>query len=178
MQMNTSRYRLPWVSALALLSLILTFMAVPPAYGQVDLLRFEFHGTFSDIGGNECLPPEQIGTVTGTVTVDAQEIATHSGSHFRSTDHLDYRVDFPNGSYALGSSVEHEEFNFIGRNSQIIDTLAIREPRTIYAADGQLIGRVMIHFLFHVVFRDTKGNDQPDPGEMTVSIEDFRFTCY
>jgi hypothetical protein len=176
--MNISRYRVVSVTTLLMLGLVLQFVAVPPAHGQVTIVRLEFHDTFTDIGGNECLPPEVIGVVAGTVTVTGQELETKSGFHFRATDTLDYRVDFSDGSYALGTAVEHEEINFNMHISLIVDTLAIHESRILYAADGQPIGRVMIHFLSHVTYRDVNDNFQPDPDELTATIEDFRFKCH
>lgn len=170
------------------LAVMLAVVTACPAYaktmlvvdedGQAIVVRFEFQESVSDTGGNECLPSEPIGTITGTVTGAGQIVDTNRGFHERLTSTLDYRVDFPDGSYVLGTAVEHGVFYVNFRNSQTTHTGVVHEPRSLYAADGQPIGRVMIHFLNHLTYRDVNGNGQPDPGEITASIEDFQFKCY
>jgi hypothetical protein len=177
--MNRSPYRALSAAALAMLALIVgTFVAARPASGQADVGRFAFQHTFADSGGNECLPPELSGAVRGTVTGRGQFVATASGYHERLTTNLAYRIDFPDGSYALGTAVERGLSNVNPRNSRITAHVTVREPRTLYAADGQPIGRVMIHYLVHLTYSDVNGDGQPDPGEITASVESFRLACY
>jgi len=70
-----------------------------------------------------------------------------------------------------------EHFTFIATPPQTISTSVIQELRTIYSADGQLVGKVFIHALSHVTFRDANGNSAPDPGEITANVDRFFFTC-
>ena len=163
-----------------LLSLVVfAFVAVHPAYGQATVVRFEFQNPLSGSTAlPECLPPELIGTVTGTETTVGQFTDTTPGFHVHGTDTLDYQVDFPDGRYVLGTAVEHFDFNVNFQSGQTTNTVAIQEPRTIYAADGQPIGKVMIHALSHITFSDANGNGQPDPGEITANIDHFMFICH
>ncbi len=163
-----------------LLSLVaFSFVAVHPAYGQATVVRFEFQTPLSGSTAlPECLPPELIGTVTGTETTVGQFTDTTTGFHVHGTDTLDYQVDFSGGRYVLSTAVEHFDFNVNLHSGQTTNTDVIQEPRTIYAANGQPIEQVMIHALSHITFRDANGNGQPDPGEITASVDDFRFTCH
>jgi hypothetical protein len=36
---------------------------------------------------------------------------------------------------------------------------------------------VTIHAVSHVAFMDADGDHQPDPGEVTASVDHFRVTC-
>jgi hypothetical protein len=59
-----------------------------------------------------------------------------------------------------------------------VSTSVFQEPRTIYSADGQPVGKVFLHALSHVTFRDANGNSVPDPGEITANVDRFFFTCH
>src|SRR5919201_230712 len=111
--MSIARYGLVSVTIPILLSLlVVTFVAVQPAYGQAEVVRVELRNTWSDTGATECLPPDLSGTVTGTAVVVAQLVFTDQGVHEHGTDvSEDYRVDFPDGSYAFGTAVGHFTLN-------------------------------------------------------------------
>jgi hypothetical protein len=173
-------FRLTCCLLVLLLSLVaFAFVAVHSAYGQATIVRFKFQNPVSGSTAlPECLPPELIGTVTGTETTVGQFTDTNQGFHVHGTTTFDYQVDFPDGRYALGTAVEHFDFNVNLQSGPTTNTVAIQEPRTIYDAEGQPIGQVMIHALSHITFRDANGNGQPDPGEITANVDHFRFTCY
>jgi len=163
-----------------LVSLIaFSFVTVHPAYSQATVVRYNFQNPVSGSTAlPECLPPELIGTVTGTETTVGQFTDTNQGSHVHGTTTFDYQVDFPDGRYVLGTAIEPFDFNVNLQSGQTTNTGAIQEPRTIFAADDQPIGQVMIHALSHVTFSDANGNGQPDPGEIMASVDNFRFTCH
>jgi hypothetical protein len=75
-------------------------------------------------------------------------------------------------------SLVHRKRRGKSRFRQTTNTVAIQASRTIYATDGQPIGQVMIHARSHITFSDANGNGQPDPGEITASVDHFRFTCH
>ena len=54
---------------------------------------------------------------------------------------------------------------------------AQQDRGTLYRRDGQVIGRVTVFTLSHTTWRDSNGNGQLDPGEITASVEQFRVTC-
>jgi hypothetical protein len=147
------------------------------AHAQATVFRFEFQELLPESTSlPECLPPDLAGTQTGTETTVGQVTETGRTFHVHGTTTAEYRVVFPDGRYVDGTAVEHFSFNVNG--PQTTSTTAIQEPRTIYSADGQPIGRVFIHALSHITFRDANGNGAPDPGEISSSVERFFFTCH
>ena len=56
-------------------------------------------------------------------------------------------------------------------------TEAQQDRGTLYAADGQVIGKVTVFTLTHQTWRDLNGNGLPDPGEFTAIVDQFRVTC-
>ena len=98
------------VTALALL--------VPAAasQGAAETGTFSFTNAVSepqDLTGT-CLGAGAIGTLTGTETVAGRftENGPPSfGFHFHGTSQLEFRIDFADGRYALGTSVEHFDGN-------------------------------------------------------------------
>jgi hypothetical protein len=157
---------------LALLALLVPSMA----QAQAIIDRFEFQVPLTGSTSlPECLPPDLVGTQTGTETTVGQVTETGQTFQAHGTTTLEYRVVFPDGRYIVGTAVEH--FSFIAAGPQTVNTTTIQEPRTIYSAEGEPIGQVFIHAVSHVTFRDANGNGEPDPGEITASVDRFFFTC-
>jgi hypothetical protein len=157
---------------LALLALLVPSMA----QAQAIIDRFEFQEPLTGSTAlPECLPPDLVGTQTGTETTVGQVTETGQTFQVHGTSTLEYQVAFPDGRYVVGTAVEH--FSFIAQAPLTINTVAIQEQRTIYSAEGQPIGEVVIHAVSHVTFRDANGNGEPDPGEITASVDRFFFTC-
>jgi hypothetical protein len=170
-----------WLARRLGICLVLTLFALLPAgiaYAQATVFRFEFQEPLTGSTAlPECLPPDLVGTQTGTETTVGQVTETERGFfQVHGTTTLEYQVVFPDGRYVVGTAVEH--FSFIANGPQTISTTTIQEPRTIYSADGQPIGKVFIHALSHVTFRDANGNSVPDPGEITANVDRFFFTCH
>ena len=124
----------------------------------------------------ECLPPDLIGTSTGTETTTGHFTENTNSFHFEGTTTFAYRVDFPDGRHVVGSAVSHFAFN-ASTSGQTTSMTVTREPRTIYDADGQPEGRVVIHALSHITYRDSNANGTPDSGEIRASVDRFFFTC-
>jgi hypothetical protein len=89
----------------------------------------------------------------------------------------EYRADFPDGRYALGSETDHFSFGFSADLPVGTDTSAQQENATLYAADGQEIGTITVHVIHHTTFTDENGNFEPDPGELTSSVHRIRVRC-
>jgi hypothetical protein len=162
---------------ICLASALLALLVPSMAQAQANVFRFEFQEPLT--GSTtlpECLPPDLVGTQTGTETTVGQVTETEHSFQVHGTTTLEYQVVFPDGRYVVGTAVEH--FSFIVNGPQTISTTTIQEPRTIYSADGQPIGKVFLHALSHVTFRDANGNGVPDPGEITASVDRFFFTCH
>jgi hypothetical protein len=117
------------------------------------------------------------GTVTNTVTEAGRFVANADGTfHFSGTSTQDYRVVWSDGSYEIHHSPSHFEFNASG-TGEVVFTEAQQDPGTLYAADGQVIGKVTVFTLTHQTWRDANGNGQPDPGEIKSTVDQFRVTC-
>jgi acid stress-induced BolA-like protein IbaG/YrbA len=158
---------------LALLALLVPSMA----QAQANVFRFEFQEPLTGSTSlPECLPPDLVGTQTGTETTVGQVTETGQTFQVHGTTTLEYRVVFPDGRYVVGTAVEH--FSFIAAGPQTVNTTPIQERRTIYSAEGEPIGQVFMHAVSHVTFRDANGNGVPDPGEITASVDRFFFTCH
>lgn len=124
----------------------------------------------------ECLSPDLVGINTGIETTTGHFTATNTGFHFQGTTTFNYTTTFPDGSYVVGAARTPFDFN-TSVSEGTTTTQITQETRTIYNANSQPIGHVFIHALSHVTFRDANGNGNPDPGEITSSVDRFFFTC-
>ena len=158
--MGTPR-RFGW---LVLLLSTLFALLVPPsmAQAQANVFRFEFQEPLTGSTAlPECLPPDLGGHP------DRHRDDRRAGDRNRADlpgprhDHAGVPGRLPGRERdVVGTAVEH--FSFIVNGPQTISTTTIPEPRTIYSADGQPIGQVFLHGVFHVTFRDANGNGEPD----------------
>ena len=115
----------------------------------------------------ECLE-ELEGAQSGTETFVGQLVINSDGSrHVRGTTTLNYTVTFPDGRYLTGVATEHITLNVT--KSVTTSTVVVVEPRTIFNANGESAGTVMIHAVSHVT-------DQA--GEIQSSVDRFFFTCH
>jgi hypothetical protein len=147
------------------------------AQAQAIVDRFEFQVPLPDFTAlPECLSSDLVGTQIGTETTVGQVVDTGRSFHVHATTTLEYRVVFPDGRFVVGTAVEHISFN--ANAPQTVNTTTIQEQRTIYSAEGQPVGTVVIHAVSHLTFRDANGNGEPDPGEITASVDRFFFTCH
>jgi hypothetical protein len=152
----------------------LTFMA-EVANAQAEVIRFEFVEPLPDQTSlPECLD-DTVGSQVGTETTTGQVVDTGRTVHVSGTNTLTYTVTFSDGRYVTGSAVEHFSFNANGPLA--VSTGAIIEPRTIFSAEGEPVGKVKIHALSHITFQDANGNGNPDPGEIRAQVDRFFFTC-
>jgi hypothetical protein len=117
------------------------------------------------------------GTVTNTVTDAGRFVANADGTfHVSGTTTQDYRTVWSDGSYQINHSPSHFEFN-TNATGEVVFTEAQQDRGTLYAADGQVIGQVTVFTLTHQTWRDLNGNGQPDSGEFTSIVDQFRVTC-
>jgi hypothetical protein len=159
------------------LALVLLVLLVPGmAQAQAIVDRFEFQVPLPESTAlPECLSSDLVGAQTGTETTVGQVVDTGGSFHVHATTTLEYRVVFPDGRFVVGTAVEHISFN--ANAPQTVNTTTIQEQRTIYSAEGQPVGEVVIHAVSHLTFRDANDNGEPDPGEITASVDRFFFTC-
>jgi hypothetical protein len=154
--------------AITSIASVLSCSGVANASATVTRFTFSFTETFAD-APPECMPVVKSGVTNATDTGSGQVTETDNGFAFHGDDTFVYRTDFTDGSYLAG--VAHGHFSTIGTGSVTVQNDVVREPRTIYSADGTAIGSLMIHFLAHTTTDNLTG-------ETTVSIEKFFVTCF
>ena len=151
--------------------------ATVPATAAV-LTRFSFSQTeVFPVTGYFCLP-DSVGTATQTETLTGQNVETPSGVFtFHGVDTFDIHVVFPDGTYVQSGRINRDLNSFVFNSPLTVSTIATQDFETIYNAQGQPVGKIMIHEIIHVTFMDLNGNGQPDPGEITVQFDRFRLSC-
>jgi hypothetical protein len=147
------------------------------SYAQATVSNFSFQNPISgtETGIVGCFP-DLTGTITGTETVVGHSVDTGHGSHVSGTDTQNYRIDFVDGRYLVSSSPALFEFNtnLLGRT---VYNDVQRDRASLYNAEGTPIGTVTVFNITHITWNDTNGNGNPDPGEITADVSDFRMTC-
>jgi len=148
------------------------------SYGRATAGSFEFQESFSGTLTNYPCTGGAPVTATGTSTQAGHFTETDPG-HFsvHGTNSATYRVDFGDGRYALGEETDHFSFTLNPSRPRSVLTEAQQEQATLYAADGQPIGTITVHVIFHVTFSDENGNFEPDPGEITTSVDRIGISC-
>ena len=116
--------------------------------------------------------------MTGTVTVVGRMV--QDGEHHRSfhfTETIDYRVDIGDGRYAEGGVVNH----FAVTNNMLRPLTTAKstqvERATLFTADGQPAGEIVLHIASHKTYSDTNGDRFPDPDEIIVAVDNEKLTC-
>jgi hypothetical protein len=176
--MTASRTR-PLVAALAIGVLSLLVLAGPSHAAAAYTDTFYFQGPllapvdFTDT----CLGPGATGTITGTTTGTGRFVVNDAFAFNRAgTVTTDFRVDFVDGRYAIGTLVQHTSSTAI-HFSHTTDTEVTQGSSTLYDPAGQPLGPATIHGVSHVTWSDINHNGQPDPDEFTGFVDQFRLTC-
>jgi hypothetical protein len=163
----------PFLAAAAIAGLTLALAGMASAQATVGTFYNQETITAPDVAICTGLS----GTVTNTVTDAGRFVANADGTfHVSGTTTQDYRTVWSDGSYVINHSPSHFEFN-TNATGEVVFTEAQQDRGTLYAADGQVIGKVTVFTLTHRTWRDLNGNGQPDPGEFTAIVDQFRVTC-
>jgi len=113
----------------------------------------------------------QPGQVTGTDTVDGHFNNSPDMFHFEGLETLDSRVDFPDGTYVLGTLTTRFADNFNTQATYLKDTRIEHGQGVVYAPDGSEIGPVSSQATFHATWQDLNGNHQIDADEIQGGID-------
>jgi hypothetical protein len=151
---------------------LVTFTATALAQATRGDFRFQNTVTFTDVSSCTGLT----GTGANTATTVGQFVDTGGTFHVHGTTVQVYRIDWSDGTYLLSRSPSHFEFN-TNLLGQFVSTEAQQDRGTLYSSNGQVIGRQTVFTLSHMTWRDTNGNGQPDPGEVTAGVDQFRVNC-
>ena len=173
---------------LAVLALLLP---AATAQSASETGTFSFTESISDTLDLSATCLATTGTLTGTDTVNGRFTENGPpafGFHFHGSGTVEYRVDLADGRYVLGTSIEHFDGNAIDTEhveetedhavvGQYIDSHVSRDTGTLYGADGQVLGTVVVHDNGHLIWRDLDADHEPDPGEIRSELDNFRLTC-
>lgn len=176
------------------LALLALLIPAPASQGAAETGVFSFTESVSDtldLTGT-CLGAGAIGTLTGT-EIGAGRFTENGppafGFHAHGTTTLEFRIDFADGRYALGTSVAHFDFNALDTQheengpgdtdvGQFKDSSTGRDTATVYGAGGQPLTTVVVHQDGHLMWRDTNANHEPDPGEVRSEVDHLRISCH
>jgi len=143
----------------------------PAAAARAIVTPFSWEVTLAYEGPlpSECLSDGLTATY-GPVTEfgSGEMVENANGVLVRGRDGMTYSFDLSDGRHVDGSAAG--TFTSIERNGVVVFTDSILEPRTIYSADGGIVGRVVIHVFVHAVFDQASGTTR-------ASIDRFFFTC-
>ena len=154
--------------------------AVPAgaSYGRATSEPIFVQGTSTDtITDFPCFSGIPV-TMTATDTLVGRMV--EDGEHHRSfhfTETIVYRVDIGDGRHAEGEVVNH----FAVTNNMIRPLTTAKstqvERATLFTADGQPAGEIVLHIAGHKTYSDTNGDRFPDPDEIIVAVENVKLTC-
>ena len=116
----------------------------------------------------------QTGELTGTETFSVHYNNNPDFFHMAGTDTLDARVDFPDGTYLVGSTTARIEESADAQAAYLKDTRIEFGDATAYAADGSELGLVRWQATSHATWQDLNGNHELDPGEVQGGIDRLR----
>ena len=161
------------VRGVACIALVVGAGSLSPAVAAaapatVTPFTFTTTETFDD-SPPECMPVLKSGVTNATNTGAGRITETSNGFTVRFSNTFTYRTDFPDGSFLSG--VAHGQNVITSSKAVSTSTTVIREPRTIFSADGTPIGQVMIHALSHTTTNNLTG-------DVTAGIDRFFFTCF
>jgi hypothetical protein len=173
-----------FASKLGAAGLAIVCLALGAGAAEAAASNAPFVGTFydqeavSDTVADPC-SAGVTGTLTGTDTLSGRYNNAPDFFHFEATHTLDFRIDFADGRYAIGTLGTHvtETANAESGVTRQKDSEAGHGQATVYAADGSATGTVTISSTFHTTWTDYDSDWQVDPGEITASVDRFRVTC-
>jgi hypothetical protein len=116
----------------------------------------------------------QVGQLTGTDTVFVHFNNNPDFFHMAGTDTLDARIDYPDGTYLVGSLAARIEESANAQATYFKDTSIGRGQATAYAPNGSVLGSVTWQATFHATWQDLNGNHELDRGEVHGGIDQLR----
>jgi hypothetical protein len=160
-----------WKAGAATLVLAGALIGLPSlsasAAASIIPINFSSTETFAD-APPECMPTVKAGVTTATESGSGIVVVNSNGTTAEFTGENVYRTDFTDGSYLTGDA--HSHFTISSHSAIVVQSEVIVEPRTIYSADGSVVGSVIIHAITHFTVNTVTG-------EASSTIDRFFFTC-
>jgi hypothetical protein len=155
-----------------------SFVPAGPAQARATIFRISDTHTETFTGPLEgCLPEDLVGAGTLTETSTGRVVDTGKRVftvHF--VNLFDFHMEFPDGRF-VQSGLNRDHFTLVVDPPHSVLHVVTQDLRTIFAADGTVIGSLSIHAGFHLTYTDLNGNDAPNPGEISAGFEHFRLRC-
>jgi hypothetical protein len=167
------RYR---TSALIVAAVLMAAPAATFARATTGKFHDEFPPETTPLTDYPCFEGVPV-VMTSTETRDGH--FTDAGRHlsFHGTNTIDYTVDVQDGRHAAGQVIDHFSFTFNFKQTRSVVTSAQQEEATLYSADGQPVGTIVVHVTHHVNWSDLDGNFEPDPDEIRQEVDRVKITC-
>jgi hypothetical protein len=158
---------------------MLAAFMLPVGSAQARATLFDFYDTHTNSFSYQlpwCIPGNPTVNATVTETVSGQVVDTGRVVIVRGLLEVDDYLVLPDGKY-IESGINRVHFEIVFNGPLTVHHDASQDFRTIYAADGTPVGKLMILETIHVTIRDVNGDGIPDPGEISVGFDHFRFRC-
>jgi hypothetical protein len=118
------------------------------------------------------------GVASGTDTISGHFNNAPLFFHVAGTERIDARIDFSDGSYAIGELLDQFAMSANAEAGlRIADTAVGQTTATLYSAGGTQTGTLTMHETSHITYTDLNQNGQPDPGEVRADVDQIKATC-
>jgi len=158
---------------------LVVLISAAPAQAQASVIPFSETSTVAYEAGLDSCPEGEVlgGTLTITETSTGHVVET-PGNVFtvRGVREIEYRLEQSDRMYIEGGP-SRTNFVFVANPPHSVSQSVSQDLRTIYAADGTLIGTLWIHAVLLIMYTDLNGNLVADPGEITTDFVLFRLRC-
>jgi hypothetical protein len=154
-----------WLAAVTLLAILASTAMAAPASAEATIIRQTITTPIFDTGLPDDCRPGITGTITGTDVVSFQRVETSTGFHFTGTIVDTVRIDWSDGSYLIGESIDHFSGGTVGQEFGVF-TVAHQDSGNTYSADGVFLFRGTGHVVEHFTITD---------GVVRVDFEHLRF---
>jgi hypothetical protein len=134
------------------------------AHASATVIPFGGTSTFTDTTNDSCRG-DLAGNVSGTVTLHGEVILQPSGElTFVDADHSVYRVDYVDGSYAIGSAAHHVTGTGVHGDGVATFSETNNYRLTVYDSAGQRLGTENGIYVTHVTVDLSTGITKADVG--------------
>jgi hypothetical protein len=140
-------------AATAMLVVAAVAAAASPAAASATVIRDTVTTPVSETGLTDDCRPGITGTLTGTGITSTQSVETSTGFHIQGTNGDAGRIDWSDGTFTLIQSVDHFDFNAVGKGTTVL-TNTHTDAGDFYSADGVFQFRQTFHEVEHFTVTD------------------------
>jgi len=137
------------LAAAALLAIAAGIAMTAPASAAPIIIRDTITTPIFETGIPHDCRPGVTGTAVGTQVLSFQNVLTPQGVHSEGTFTDTFRIDWSDGSYSLGGSVDKFVFNGVGQGTSVF-TNAHTDGLDYFSPSGVFEFRATFHAIEHV----------------------------